>query len=243
MSRPQPTIQWLQSAVDKLADQVPKPQPVKFPHGLAYRYVEKTVEQAVIIKLARYVSGLSAGTVLQQHGFFQELCVLQRVLDEINEDVIFLTLPLVGKESSEHHHQYLDSFWEEEPSYSTFAARQQNRHSLPRKHIRAYLSKANDEEAPDHSVISVSNYLSRLYSGFVHAAAPQSLELYDEKSGHFQMLGFPISPFATDHVEDFQNQFFRGNQLILYVSMAFSNESLAQTAHEIERELALHYGS
>ena len=57
----------------------------------ADRYVEKTTEQAIVLKLVRYVSGLRACQLLLDHRFVQELGALQRVLTDIEEDVTFLT--------------------------------------------------------------------------------------------------------------------------------------------------------
>ena len=83
-------LTYMERIVDDLARRVPQPQFVeKFG---AFRHVEKSICQAIVQKLARMVSTLHAARLLCNHGFVQEQAALQRILDEIQEDVLFLRL-------------------------------------------------------------------------------------------------------------------------------------------------------
>jgi len=54
------------------------PPPLKVPYvdGVVCRFVEKTDQQAMLLKLGRMISGLRAGRVLLRAGFGQELAML-----------------------------------------------------------------------------------------------------------------------------------------------------------------------
>jgi hypothetical protein len=68
---------------------VPPPKQRPWKNGFVFRYTEKTIQQAIIQKLARTISGLYAIDLLLDRGLFQEQGMVQRVLDEIEEDIVF----------------------------------------------------------------------------------------------------------------------------------------------------------
>ena len=74
---------------------VPPPQRVPYKDSFVFRYTERTLEQAIVQKLARLVSGLHATRLLLNHGFFQEQAALQRMLDEFRENAMFLSYAAV----------------------------------------------------------------------------------------------------------------------------------------------------
>lgn len=65
---------------------VPGPKKVPFKDHFVYCYTEKSIHQAIILKLVRMISGLRATKLLAEHGFVQEQASLQHMLDEIIED-------------------------------------------------------------------------------------------------------------------------------------------------------------
>jgi hypothetical protein len=85
-------LRVMELAFEKLASQVPPPQPALFgPNKFVFRYKERTLKQAIVQKLARIISGLRAALLLLRNGLLQEQAVIQRVLDEFCEDVLFLS--------------------------------------------------------------------------------------------------------------------------------------------------------
>ncbi|WP_331842205.1 hypothetical protein [Ralstonia solanacearum] len=97
----------MERTVDILASRVPSPKRVPLKDSYAFRYTEKTVHQALVQKLARVVSGLYAARLLMEAGLVQEQAALQRVLDEITEDISFLSFSVVLGESTAQHQTYL----------------------------------------------------------------------------------------------------------------------------------------
>ena len=80
-------LENMERTVHGLASCVPQPQRIPYKQSFVFRYVEKTVEQAIVQKLARIVSTLKAAYLLMAHGLVQEQAALQRVLHEMHEDV------------------------------------------------------------------------------------------------------------------------------------------------------------
>ncbi len=120
---------------------------------------------------------------------------------------------------------------------------QKNRHQVPRRKIRSYLSKVNPNNKIDHTAIATSGYLSRLYSGYVHAAGPQLFELFDPKETAFQLNGYKDSPLLNDHAQDFENQYFRGVITVYLAARVLEAHSIAEEAFDIHRRLEQQFHS
>jgi hypothetical protein len=136
----QVTFGVLENAFRRLQAQVPPPKLTRIKGTLQLRYREKSIEQALVQKLARYISTLRAAQLLLRSGYFQEQGALQRILDELDEDILFLALAVTNDETTELHQRYLDSFYAEEfetPSEPVTTRRDM----IPRKKIRAYISR------------------------------------------------------------------------------------------------------
>jgi hypothetical protein len=104
------TLHNMEAALDALTKRVPPPQRVQMLESFAFRYVEKTIHQAIIQKLARIISGLHAARILLESGFIQEQGALQRMLDEFKEDVTFLSYGVITNDVTNLHLKYLEAF-------------------------------------------------------------------------------------------------------------------------------------
>ncbi|KPK28120.1 MAG: hypothetical protein AMK69_09285, partial [Nitrospira bacterium SG8_3] len=85
----------LEDAFTRLESLVPKPELMNLGQSRRFRYVEKSIQQAIILKLARYLSGLCSTRILLANGMLQEQGVIQRTLDEFFEDIVFLTYGII----------------------------------------------------------------------------------------------------------------------------------------------------
>ncbi len=195
------TLSCLVKAFRQIEDAVPPPALLSVQGDAAFRYQEKSLEQALVQKLARVVSGLGAARVLLEHGYTQELATLQRTLDEFGEDIVFLGLPLLGEERTELHDRYLAAFYEEEFNEDGDPlASPQRRPMILRRKIRAAIARA--EHAPTNPSFhsEILRTINKLYSGYVHGASPQIMDMFGGKPPHFHvsgMLGTPRIPSAT----------------------------------------------
>lgn len=75
----------MEQTLHSLAGRVPAPQEVPFQDSFVYRYIQKTIHQALVQKLARLITGLRAARLVCDTGLFQEQAAPQRVLDEFHE--------------------------------------------------------------------------------------------------------------------------------------------------------------
>ncbi|MBQ4814280.1 hypothetical protein J8M20_23130 [Pseudoalteromonas luteoviolacea] len=221
------TINTLIIAFEALENMVPAPIKEEFGGGYVYRYKEKSFQQAVIQKLARTVTGLKSILVLHEHGLLQEQAALQRVLDELEEDIMFLTLPFLFDDMTELHQKFLDAFYEEEFDKPESAIEStQKRPMISRKKIRAYITRPRGPECNQQSSVKIHQTLSKTYSGYVHCASPQVMELYFGSPSKFQLNSDKESPFYNDHKEDLSNNVYRAVYSFAYASCMLGADEL-----------------
>jgi hypothetical protein len=222
------TLRNMEVTLHALEKQVPPPRAIPFKDGFVYRYVEKTIHQALIQKLARVVTGLHAARILLEHGFVQEQGALNRILDEFQEDISFLAYAVIFDEITELHRRYLSAFYEEEfdkpesPIKST-----QKRPMVARKKIRAYNARMEAVFALDPSMgIELSRTVNKALSGFVHGASPAIMDMYGGEPPGFHVRGMLRTVRITEHREDLWNYFYRGLIAFGFVAKALGDEAI-----------------
>lgn len=237
------TLSRLIAAFKHIESSVPAPRLVSEPGYWAFRYTERTLEQALVQKLARMISGLGAARVLLERGFVQEIGVLQRTLDELGEDVAFLCLPLHGEAMSSLHQAYLDAFYEEEFSDSNdVLGSSQRRPMVPRKKVRAAIAKSQVAPLNPSDHIELNRTLSKAYSGYVHAASPHIMEMYGGWPPHFHLDGMLGTPRIEAGEHDLWNYFYRGMFQLLLVAQCFRLEALVVELLEFLRHFETESG-
>lgn len=134
-------VQELEVAFLRLESQVPPPRLVPFgQRGEVFRYVEQSVYQALILKYAPVITGLRAIVALLAQGLLQEVGCIQRVLDEVAEDIYFLAASVKNGERTDKHERYLASFWGEQfPDPDNTMARLTKPDAVPRSKIVGYV--------------------------------------------------------------------------------------------------------
>ena len=226
------------AAFRALEQQVPPPRVVPWKDSFVFRHVEKTVEQALVQKLARVVSGLRAIDVLLIHGCVQEQGVINRTLDEICEDIYFLAAAITNDSVTPIHEQYLEAFFAEEfdnpesPVDST-----QKRDYPPRKKIRAYTTRVLGEGLNPSITLANSETIAKTFSGFVHAASPQIMDMCGGEPPRFHVLGMNGTPRIAEHVEDAWNYFYRGILAAAVVAKALGDAEVLKTMQEAASKL------
>lgn len=221
------TLDFMEEALNILANEVPKPKRIPYCNSFTFRYVEKTPCQAIILKLARVITGLHSASILMENGFFQEQGALQRMLDELNEDIVFLVSGLQGYPLSHLHKKFLDSFFEEEfdipesPVDST-----QKRAMIPRKKIQAYIAKVDGIDQDWNRTIKVNRTIHKAYSGFVHASSTHIMDLYGGNPPRFHVAGMLGTIREKEHQKDIWNYFYRSTLSFGFTALAFKQNDL-----------------
>lgn len=220
----------LEDTFRRLEGRVPPPTKVPFEDGFKLRYQEKTVHQALIQKFARLISGLYALNLLMENGFCQEQGVIQRTLEEIEEDICFLALGTSVK-WTERHDKYLEYFWEEGPEVGM----------VRRDKIRAFVHNTCGLDDPS-SGNSAARSIFKTYSGYVHA---NSIAIVDMCAGDppvYHLAGMTDNPLYQDHVEDAWNHFYRGLASALWMAKAFEDGELWQDRYQSLKRFEAAFG-
>jgi hypothetical protein len=230
------TFVTLDNAFHKLEAQVPKPQITPWKDGFVYRYKEQTIHQAIILKLARMISGLRAAYLLSENGFFQEQASLQRILDEIGEDIFFLVLAITNDTQTELHQRFLKEFFQEEfEEHLNAVESPQKRDRVSRKKIRGYISRIAPKPGEPTDLTQLSNTLASAYSGYVHAAGVHTMDMYGGYPPKFHLNGMLDTPRMSEYASDLWNYFYRSLMDIELASKAFGDSECLKEIEQIKR--------
>ncbi|MBB1520999.1 hypothetical protein [Aquipseudomonas guryensis] len=220
------TLRWVESSIAP---------PERVPHkdSFVFRYANKGIREALVQKLARYISGLNAVSVLLSAGYVQEVGVIFRTLDEIQEDIFFLACAETNGAWSERHTQYLEAFYADAVFSRPEGALQISKPNLlPRKKIRAHTMNAIGQGVNVSQALDVAESLSTAYSGYVHAASENIMEMYGGNPPHFHVEGVPETPHIETFEQDTEIYIYRGVMVACVVAKAFGNKSLVEALYE-----------
>ncbi|MDP3619426.1 MAG: hypothetical protein Q8R63_06490 [Ramlibacter sp.] len=217
------------STLRTLEGRVQPPAIVTIRGGQAYRYVEKTPHQAIIMKLARLATSLNAARVLLGAGLLQDQGAAQRVIDEMNEDVSYLSLGLIRSEWPSWNDRFLAEFWQEEFDAPTAMRSTQRRDRVPREKVRAFIAKFEEGGLDQSTRVNVTATVANTYSGYVHGAGSHIMEMYFGDPPRFHVGASYASPFWDDHVGDLNNYYLRGICSFGLAAAAFGDADLRGT--------------
>lgn len=184
------SLRTLDGAVARLARLVPPPKmSVKVTGNKAYRYDEKSFEQAIVLKTVRLASAAHGAVALLAAGLTLEVGVSMRIMDEVGADIHFLTGPKVSGQAPERNHQrFLTEFFQEEFDHIDPIKATQKRDRVSRKDIRAYNARVSYAGiAPVSKVVDVLETIDNTFSGYVHGAGGHILDVYDGRQFVFRM--------------------------------------------------------
>ena len=214
------------------------PARVSHQSSFVFRYANKGIHEALVQKLARYISGLNAITVLMRSGYTQETGIIFRTLDEIQEDIGFLAIAETNGARCDKHDQYLEAFYADSilsrPAGSLDIPKP---NSVPRKKVRAHTVNALSAGINVSNALAASEALSTAYSGYVHAASENIMEMYGGNPPHFHVNGMLGTPSHTNAAENYVH---RGIMTATLVAKAFGNADLFNNLYAflVEYEVA-----
>ncbi|MEH6478191.1 MAG: hypothetical protein V7727_21030 [Sneathiella sp.] len=234
------TLKKLIGYFESLANHVEKPKLARLDDGFVYRFENPSIEAAILQKLVRVLTSIQAAELLNQQGFIQEQAAQQRMIDEFSEDVTFLAFAILFDDFTDRHREYLDAFFKEEfDQGSTAMDSSQKRTMIPRRKIRAYISK---HEGNPNIVAEASRTFTNVLSGYLHGASPQIMELYYGNPPKFHLQGAKRSPYYKDHTEDLLNQYYRGIMAFTFAAKSFGNDELCSEINDYRKEFAKRWG-
>lgn len=231
-------LKSMDGTIRDLAGLVPEPKKIAFLDSFVYRYSEKTHHQAIVQKLARYLTTLRAAHLLMENGYVQEQATLQRVLDETEEDITFLSFGIVFGEWTQWHEKYLSYFYEEDVDLSTGRTLGLDRPMVLRKKIRAFIARLQGKSENPSGAVDSMRTLSKAYSGYVHAASPHIMDMYGGNPPMFHVCGMRGTPLYEDHRDDLWNYFYRGILAFAFSAKAFGKDELFENIKEFAQVFA-----
>lgn len=234
------TLVVLDTTFNAVVDLVPEPQKAPYKDEFVFRFKEQTIHQAIILKFARMITGLRAALALIETGLLQEEAAIQRILDEIMEDTLFLVYAVTNDEQTDLHKRYLNAFFQEEFSNPKDpVGSQQDRPMIPRKKIRAYITRIEVDAAKEKGQkldqshgAALSKTLHKTYSGYIHAAAPHVMDLYGGNPPRFYIEGMLGTPLMSTHQDDLLNYFYRGLMTAVAVARSFGDKAMSDYVYE-----------
>ena len=228
-----------------LANRVAPPIKMPFKDSYVFRYAERSIHQAIVQKLARVISTLKSAHILMQHGFIQEQAALQRILGELHEDIFFLAYAEIDNEITKLHQDFLNAFYEEEFDGDTALDSTQKRPMIRRSKIQAYLAKKEESGLDPSTAVKLNRTITKTYSGFIHAASPQIMDMYGGNPPHFHVNGLLGTERHEEYRDDLWNYFYRSIIAFGITAKAFGDQSqfdtISQFLLEFERRNCKQY--
>ena len=204
------------------------PQRVSHSKSFVFRYERKGIHEALLQKLARSISGLNTIAVLLNAGYVQEIGVLFRTLDEIHEDIFFLATAETNAAKTERHDQYLQAFYSEaifsRPKESLDIPKP---NTAPRKKIRAHTMNTLGQGVNTSRALAAGESIGTAYSGYVHAASENIMDMYGGDPPHFHLTGMRGTPRVSAFAKDAENYIYRGLMATIAAAKAFGDGPLS----------------
>jgi hypothetical protein len=226
-------VEAMTKAFRRLESKITQPEQIPHRDSFVFRYANKGIHEALLQKLARSISGLNAVAVLLSAGYVQEVGVLFRTLDEIQEDIFFLAIAETNDARTERHTQYLEAFYAEavfsRPEGSLEVAKP---NLVPRKKIRAHTMNTIGQGVNMSQALTASESIGTAYSGYVHAASENIMDMYGGNPRHFHLQGMRGTPRVASYSRDAENYVYRGLMAAIVVAKAFGDASLVEAMNK-----------
>jgi hypothetical protein len=224
------SINHLENIIGVFEKELGKPQPVRG----AFTYESPHVKHVCFLKGARIVSGLNALLVLLHEGYLTEMGVLVRTVSDCINDIYFLleNFPKITPEVD----KYVSNFFNdiiEEPEIDENDRKRTHRIKVRKIHAsRARLLSEHMNLQIDRDMVY---RIYSAYSGYVHAAYPNIMEMYGgSPEPRFHLRGMK----KMSRVKDWRQivlEFIRSSILVFgYMAEKYGDEDIVQ---EIRRTL------
>lgn len=210
---------------------VPPPQWVEWENSYNWRFVERAPTQMLLQKLARQITGLKSADLLLQAGLLQEVGAAFRTLDEISEDILYISLGLSKGNWTENHDKYADYFWSES----------EDDHQPPvrRKNIRAFINRVYDIPNPS-GADQAGRTLHKAFSDYIHARSAPIMSMVVGPPARFDLNGITNTIARNPYAQQIPSYFYRAllsTSFIARVALADeANAACYNAVIDFERE-------
>jgi hypothetical protein len=181
--------------ISQIGSHFPPPKFVSVSGQQQFRYSENTAYHVAFLKAVRMVSGLNASLNLLSGGYYLEIMVVLRTVDDFFSDILFILENVELNTLSDVQKQFMEDFFQEEfvnpnnPLENT-----KRRSTVPRRKIWASVARQIGQYANPSDAQKILQVTNDAFSGYVHGAYPQIMELCGGKPPRFHMNGVVASP-------------------------------------------------
>ncbi|NML84288.1 hypothetical protein [Polaromonas sp.] len=158
------------------------------------------------------------------------------MLDELNDDITFLSFALINNDVTPLHTKYLEAFYEEEFDEDSALASTQKRPTIARQQIYAYLARQASPPHDQSTVVETLRSISKLYSGYVHGASPHIMDMYVGQPRKFQVAGMLGTEAEDAHRQELTNFFHRTLAASGFASIACGDAELSNQVSDFAKE-------
>lgn len=223
------SIDHLERVIGVFEQELDKPERI---HG-AFVYKSLTVKHVCLLKGVGIVSGLNALLVLFQAGHVTEMGVLIRTIGDCINDIYFLLERFPDK--TPEVEKYIANFLSEDIGDLTIVQDQEKKiHRTKARKIYASRARLLSEHINFPVGREMVYKIYSVYSGYVHAAYPNIMEMYGGRPPHkFHLRGMK----GTSRIKDWEEiliTFIRSATLVFgYMADKYDKVDLVQEIRRI----------
>lgn len=200
------------------------PVPYRQGDGYVLRFPKKDIHHAMLLKLAALLQFLNGAIQVCESGLVMAQGALERMADEAGDDASFLALGIC-EGITDRHEDFLAAFWADDHLDPADVTEVKKPRQVRREKIHAALHRDWDDPS---TAGKIAKRLSATYSGFVHAAAPNVMEMYDHRDGRFKVCAGPDFR-RKEHEHDLWNYVYRGGLTFIAAAKAFGSQPHVDT--------------
>jgi hypothetical protein len=181
--------------ISEIEGHFPPPKYVKIGGQPQFRYSENSVYHVAFLKSVRMVSGLNACLCMLEDGYYQEIMVVLRTIDDFFSDILFILENSQRGKLNASQKLFIEDFFKEEfVNPDNPLENSERRSTVPRKKIWASVARQIGQFANPSDAQKILQVTNDAFSGFVHGAYPHIMELYGGRTPHFHVNGVLGSP-------------------------------------------------
>ena len=191
----QKCLRDLSVVISEIEGHFPPPKYVKICAQPQFRFSESSVYHVAFLKAVRMVSGLNACLCMLKDGYYQEIMVVLRTIDDFFSDILFILENSEHGKISESQNRFIKDFFKEEfANPANPLENSERRSTVPRKKIWASVARQIGQYANPSDAQKILQVTNDAFSGYVHGAYPHIMELYGGRPPHFHVNGVVGSP-------------------------------------------------
>ena len=147
----------------------------------------------LVLKMARIVTGLYSMLNLTKSGLFEDAGAICRIILECSHDIDFVMEGLTHDPFPIDKQEFVDSFFNDETrTPEEMLATMRKQATIPRRKVYPSVGRLLSPDNPDRQQ-RTAKVLEEAFSGYVHAAYPHIMEMYEGVSKEFRMSGVEAS--------------------------------------------------